>query len=198
MLGTVALYFRQPRSPLGRDFELMGRLAALAAIAIERKRSEEALRHSEAQYRSLFENVIEGVYRSTVKGRFEAVNPALAHMLGHDTVDDLLTVMDMATLFTDSNERDHLISTLHRDGVVREAECQLRRRDGTQVTVLINARVIRGEESAITGYEGTITDITVRKRANCSFTKRRRRHRSRCSRSAMRSSRPMPMAASST
>ena len=165
MLGTVALYFKQPRSPLRRDFELMGRLTALAAIAIERKRSEEALRHSEAQYRSLFENVIEGVYRSTVKGRFEAVNPALAHMLGHDTVDDLLTVMDMATLFTDSNERGHLISTLHRDGVVREAECQLRRRDGTQVTVLINARVIRGEESAITGYEGTITDITVRKRA---------------------------------
>ena len=151
--------------PPPRDFELMGRLTALAAIAIERKRSEEALRHSEAQYRSLFENVIEGVYRSTVKGRFEAVNPALAHMLGYDTVDDLLTVADMATLFTDSNERDHVISTLHRDGVVREAECQLRRRDGTQITVLINARVIRGEESAITGYEGTITDITVRKRA---------------------------------
>ncbi len=165
MLGTVALYFKQPRSPLRRDFELMGRLTALAAIAIERKRSEEALRHSEAQYRSLFENVIEGVYRSTVKGRFEAVNPALAHMLGYDSVDDLLTVADMATLFTDSNERDHVISTLHRDGVIREAECQLRRRDGTQVTVLINARVIRGEESAITGYEGTITDITVRKRA---------------------------------
>ena len=68
MLGTVALYFKQPRSPLRRDFELMGRLTALAAIAIERKRSEEALRHSEAQYRSLFENVIEGVYRSTVMG----------------------------------------------------------------------------------------------------------------------------------
>ena len=85
MLGTVALYFKQPRSPLRRDFELMCRLTALAAIAIERKRSEEALRRSEAQYRSLFENVIEGVYRSTVQGRFEAVNPALAHMLGYDT-----------------------------------------------------------------------------------------------------------------
>ena len=165
MLGTVALYFKQPRSPLRRDFELMGRLTALAAIAIERKRSEEALRHSEAQYRSLFENVIEGVYRSTVKGRFEAVNPALAHMLGYDTVEDLLTIPDMATLFTDANEREHAILTLHRDGVIREAECQLRRRDGMHVTVLLNARVIRGDDSEITGYEGTITDITVRKRA---------------------------------
>ncbi len=165
MLGTVALYFRQPRSPLRRDFELMGRLTALAAIAIERKRSEEALRHSEAQYRSLFENVIEGVYRSTVAGRFEAVNPALAQMLGYDCVEDLLAVPDMASIFANPRERDHVISTLHRDGVTRESECQLRRRDGTPVTVLINARVIRGESSEIAGYEGTITDITVRKRA---------------------------------
>ncbi|MDH5226791.1 MAG: PAS domain S-box protein, partial [Gammaproteobacteria bacterium] len=165
MLGTVALYFMQPRSPLRRDFELMNRLTALAAIAIERKRSEEALRHSEAQYRSLFDNVIEGVYRSTANGRFEAVNPALAHMLGYDSVDDLMTVDDMSAVFVNTAERDHVITTLHRDGVVREAECQLRRRDGTQIVTLINARVIRGEKSEITGYEGTITDITVRKRA---------------------------------
>ncbi len=165
MLGTVALYFTQPRSPLRRDFELMSRLTTLAAIAIERKRSEEALRHSEAQYRSLFENVIEGVYRSTVQGRFEAVNPALAHMLGYDSVEDLLAVADMATIYMNPNERDHVISVLHRNGVVREAECLLQRRDGTQITVLINARVIRGEKDEVTGYEGTITDITVRKRA---------------------------------
>ncbi len=165
MLGTVALYFRQPRSPLRRDFELMGRLTALAAIAIERKRSEEALRHSEAQYRSLFENVIEGVYRSTVNGRFEAANPALAQMLGYDTVDDLLTVTDMSTVYTNPDDRNQVITVLHRDGVIRDAECQLRRRDGTQITVLNNARVIRGENSEITGYEGTITDISVRKRA---------------------------------
>jgi len=68
-------------------------------------------------------------------------------------------------VYADSNEGDQVITTLHRDGVIREAECQLRRRDGTQITVLINARVIRGEKSEITGYEGTITDITVRKRA---------------------------------
>ena len=58
-----------------------------------------------------------------------------------------------------------MITALHRDGIVRDAECQLRRRDGTQIVVLINARVIRGDQSQITGYEGTITDITVRKRA---------------------------------
>ena len=77
MLGTVALHFRQPRSPLKRDFELMARLTALAGIAIDRKHSEEALRRSEARYRGLFENVIEGVYRTDANGRLESANPAL-------------------------------------------------------------------------------------------------------------------------
>ena len=62
---------------LKRDFELMARLTALAGIAIERMRAEEALRRSEARYRGLFENVIEGVYRATGDGRLESVNPAL-------------------------------------------------------------------------------------------------------------------------
>jgi diguanylate cyclase (GGDEF)-like protein/PAS domain S-box-containing protein len=164
MLGTVALYFHQPRSPLRRDFELMSRLTALAGIAIERKRSEEALRRSEAQYRSLFENVIEGVYRSTVDGRFEAANPALVQMLGYGSADELLAV-DNRPIYANEAERDRVIAALHRDGMVREFESQLRRRDGSLITVQENARVIRSAEGQVIGYEGTLTDITERKRA---------------------------------
>ncbi len=109
MLGTVALYFSGPRSPLRRDFELMSRLTALAGIAIERKRSEDALRRSEAQYRGLFENVMEGVYRSTANGRFEAVNPALAQMLGYDTIDELLALPETARLYANPAEREAII-----------------------------------------------------------------------------------------
>jgi diguanylate cyclase (GGDEF)-like protein/PAS domain S-box-containing protein len=165
ILGTVALYFRQARSPLRRDFELMSRLTALAAIAIERKRSEDALRRSEAQYRSLFENVIEGVYRSTADGKFEAVNPALVQMLGYDSVEELLAIPSTRDIYASSDERAQIVATLHASGVVRQAECQLRRRDGTQITGVENARVIHNEHGDIAGYEGTITDVTVRKRA---------------------------------
>jgi diguanylate cyclase (GGDEF)-like protein/PAS domain S-box-containing protein len=165
MLGTVALYFRQPRSPLKRDFELMGRLTALAAIAIERKRSEEALRESEARYRGLFENVIEGVYRTTVDGRFEAVNPAFVAMLGYDSSAELMAVPSTREIYANSSDNEQIIATLHREGVVRNADCQLRRRDGTLITVVENARVVRGENGEIVGYEGTIADISIRKRA---------------------------------
>jgi len=165
ILGTVALYFHHPRSPLARDFELMARLTALAAIAIEREQSEQALRCSESRYRGLFENVIEGVYRATPDGTLEAANPALVSMLGYGTVEDLLAVPSTLDLYVDPQDRERVLRALHQDGLVRDAEYRLRRRDGSVITVVENARVVRAGDGAVSGYEGTITDITERKRA---------------------------------
>jgi len=165
ILGTVALYFHHPRSPLKRDFELMARLTALAGIAIEREQSEAAIRCSESRYRGLYENVIEGVYRATPAGRLEAVNPALVEMLGFERVEDLLALPSTHELYADVADREQVVGRLHRDGIVRNAEYQLRRRDGTLITVVENARVVRDADGVIVGYEGTLADITERKRA---------------------------------
>jgi diguanylate cyclase (GGDEF)-like protein/PAS domain S-box-containing protein len=165
ILGTVALYFHHPRSPLRRDFELMARLTALAGIAIEREQSEAALRCSEARYRGLFENVIEGVYRATAAGHIEAANPALVEMLGYERVEELRALPSTRVLYADPADREQVVTALHRDGIVRNAEYQLRRRDGTVITVVENARVVRDADGAIAGYEGTLADITERKRA---------------------------------
>jgi len=112
MIGTVALYFHRPRSPLKRDFELMGRLTALAGIAFERKQSEAALRSSEARYRGLFENVIEGVYHADASGRLESVNPALVSMLGYETDEELLALPSTASLYVDPADRDRVLAAL--------------------------------------------------------------------------------------
>jgi diguanylate cyclase (GGDEF)-like protein/PAS domain S-box-containing protein len=165
ILGTVALYFHHPRSPLRRDFELMARLTALAGIAIEREQSEAALRCSEARYRGLFENVIEGVYRTTAEGRIESANPALVEMLGYERVEELRALPSTRVLYADPADREQVLEALHRDGIVRNAEYQLCRRDGTVITIVENARVVRDADGTIVGYEGTLADITERKRA---------------------------------
>jgi diguanylate cyclase (GGDEF)-like protein/PAS domain S-box-containing protein len=165
MIGTVALYFRTPRVPRKRDFELMGRLTALAGIAVERKQSEAALRSSEARYRGLFENVIEGVYLADVSGRLESVNPALVTMLGYANDADLLALPSTASLYVDPADRERVVASLHRDGRVQSAEYQLRCRDGSVITVLENARILRDRQGGIAGYEGTLTDISTRKLA---------------------------------
>ena len=164
VLGTVALYFHQPRSPLRRDFELMTRLTALAGIAIERKQAEQALRDSEGRFRELFENVVEGVFRSRADGRLESANPALVAMLGYESVEELLAMPSMLPLHVDPAVREAAIETLQREGRIRNAELQLRRRDGTVLTVVSNARALRNEGGEIVGYEGTIADISERKR----------------------------------
>jgi diguanylate cyclase (GGDEF)-like protein/PAS domain S-box-containing protein len=163
MLGTVAIYFHTPRSPMKRDFELMGRLTALAGIAIERRQSEEALRRSEARYRGLFENVIEGVYRTDTSGRLESVNPALVKMLGYQREEDLLALPTTESLYVDAVDRSRVVEVLNRDGRVHSAEYQLRRQDGRVITVLENARVVRDADGTIAGYEGTLADISKRK-----------------------------------
>jgi len=165
ILGTVALYFHHPRSPLKRDFELMARLTALAGIAIEREQAEAAMRNSESRYRGLFENVIEGVYRSTPEGRLESANPALVEMLGFSSAEELLSHPSTISLYVDPGQRESVVRTLNEQGIVRNAEYQLRRRDGSVITVVENARVVRDSDGAVQGYEGTLADITVRKRA---------------------------------
>ena len=55
----------------------------------------------------------------------EAVNPSFAHMLGYDSIDELMIVHEMNRLYALESERDAIISALHRDSFVREAECQL-------------------------------------------------------------------------
>jgi diguanylate cyclase (GGDEF)-like protein/PAS domain S-box-containing protein len=165
IIGTVALYFHRPRTPLRRDFELMARLTALAGIAIERKQSEQALRSSEARYRGLFENVIEGVYRTDSSGRLESVNPALVTMLGFERDDELLSLPSTDSLYVDPADRERVVAALHRDGRIQSAEYQLRCRDGRVITVLENARLLRDATGAIAGYEGTLADITTRKLA---------------------------------
>ena len=70
----------------------MARMTQLAGIAIERRMAESALRASEARYRRLFDNVMEGVYSSTREGRFLSVNPALARMVGFSSPTELLSL----------------------------------------------------------------------------------------------------------
>src|ERR687890_1218030 len=57
-------------------------------------------RRAEKKYRSIFENAVEGIFQSTVDGRFLTANPAMARMLGYESPEELLGAI--------SNIRDQL------------------------------------------------------------------------------------------
>ncbi len=175
VLGTFATYLRRTGMPSRRDLELVGRMAQLARIAIERRRSDDALRESEGRIRGLFDNVVEGLYQVTLDGYLLSANPALIAMLGYASLDELRGIGSTDRLYADPALRRELIEKLKAEGKLVEAEYQLKRRDGTVITITENARLNRDERGQPVGFEGTITDITERKRAEQQFYEEKER-----------------------
>jgi diguanylate cyclase (GGDEF)-like protein/PAS domain S-box-containing protein len=143
----------------------MARAAQLAGIAIERRLAEEALRGSEAKFRGLFESIAEGVYQSGRDGRLLSVNPAFVAMLGYRNAEELYALPSVAALYWDPADRAEFTRRVEAEGEIRDAEFLMRRRDGQQLVILENARPRRDGAGRILGYEGTIANITERKRA---------------------------------
>ena len=147
----------------GHESETPGALAMMTDIT-ERKRAEYALRRSEERFRNLFETVLEGVYRSTPDGRILAANPMLLQMLGFANESELAGIRIAEDLYVEPQVRQRLLERLEHEGRLQNVEYELRRRDGGIISVLENARVERDETGTVLYYEGTLTDITPRKR----------------------------------
>ncbi|HSN04765.1 MAG TPA: PAS domain S-box protein [Nitrospira sp.] len=148
------------QSPLGTFY------SGIIRDITRRKQVEEARRQAEARYRSVVENTVEGIFQTTPDGRFLMANPSLARMLRYDSPDALVsTVTDLARqLYADPQKRAEFQRLLRQRGVVREFETEVLCRDGSVISVSVNAREVRDERGALLHYEGTVEDVTERKR----------------------------------
>jgi PAS domain S-box-containing protein len=89
ILGTVAIYYREPRQPLPSELELIARSAQIIRLAIKRKREEEALRESEEKFRTLFENAGDAIF--LMEGEhFADCNARTLQMFGCQTRDQIV------------------------------------------------------------------------------------------------------------
>ncbi|MEP6883778.1 MAG: PAS domain S-box protein [Gammaproteobacteria bacterium] len=164
VVGTFAVYRRQAGIPLPKDHELMSRMAQIAGIAIERRGAEDALRNSEVKFRGLFESMMEGVYQTSRDGRILVANPAFVNMMGYGSAEELYQLPAVA-LYWYPGDRETFMRRVETEGELHNEEYVLRRKDGTVVVVMDSSRVVRDKQGLVTGYEGTLNDITERKRA---------------------------------
>jgi len=130
-----------------------------------RKRSLSALKEAERRYYNLFENALEGIFRTTPAGKFLDANPALARIFGCETPLDLMrTYTDPATqLYIDPRRRAQFIELLNRQGSVSGFESQVRKKSGEIIWISENARAVHDEDGSIVCFEGTVEDVTERK-----------------------------------
>ncbi len=152
--------------------KLLQRIAELKKLEMERKKTEEDLRFSEAKFRGLFENVFDGIYQTTPDGKIISANPALVQMLGYDSEAELLTIDIAHDLYANPEDRGILAQRLEKKGELRNVELVLKRKDGDHIIVLENARAVRDRQGKVLYYEGTLTDITKRKKAEEALEKR--------------------------
>jgi PAS domain S-box-containing protein/putative nucleotidyltransferase with HDIG domain len=144
-----------------------GSLAAWQGLMLditERVQAEMALRESETKYRTLFENVPDGVYRTTLDGKILTANPALVDMLACDSLEELLQ-KSVYDFYPEKQDRDAFVQKVNGLDEVVNAETTLRRKDGELIVVLENFSAVHGADDQIEYYEGTMTDITEVKRA---------------------------------
>ncbi|HEX6709213.1 MAG TPA: PAS domain S-box protein [Rubrobacter sp.] len=133
----------------------------------DRREAEEERLRAEEKYRSIFENAVEGIFQTTVDGRFLTANPAMARMFGYESPEELLdAISDIGDqLYIDPERREEFYRLAVQDGFVSGFEIQMLRKDGSPMWASVNARAIHDAAGDITGYEGTVEDITGRKRA---------------------------------
>ena len=131
----------------------------------ERQQATEALRIAEAKYRSIFENVTEGIFQTSPDGRFLSANPALARILGYLTPEELMeSVTDIKyELYIDPRRRDEFIQAIAQLGAVSDFESLVYSNGGNVMWISENARAVYDQTNQILYYEGTVQDITTRK-----------------------------------
>ncbi|MFZ1206490.1 MAG: response regulator [Candidatus Acidiferrales bacterium] len=125
----------------------------------KRKQAEAALRQSEARYRGLVNNSTYGIYWVTHKGDLLDANPALAHMLGYDSVSELLTIGNSGVLYVNPLDRERVHGEYLLAGRVHTT-VEWKRKDSKAITVRLNSWQGAGSEHADPYVEVIVEDVT--------------------------------------
>jgi PAS domain S-box-containing protein len=131
----------------------------------ERKLVEQKLKESENRLRSLYENATIGMYRTTPDGQILFANPAMVGMLGYSSFEELSGLSLESDLFGFKYDRKLFKTNLEKYGDLRGYEGAWTSRNGNLVYIRESAKAFTDENGVIQYYEGTVEDITLRKKA---------------------------------
>jgi diguanylate cyclase (GGDEF)-like protein/PAS domain S-box-containing protein len=142
-----------------------GTFDSLAAEQIEQRVMQ--LQRSEETYRSMFENATDGVFQTTADGQYLNCNRALAQIYGYEGPEELKgSVRDIKRqLYVDDGTRPLFIQLMHKHDHVSGFEARIYRKDGSIIWISETARAVRDDYGKFLYFEGFVSDITARKRA---------------------------------
>ncbi|MCS7186101.1 MAG: GAF domain-containing protein [Armatimonadota bacterium] len=159
-LGRLNVSFNSPRNFTDDEINLTQTIAHHLAFAIAHKEAEERVLRSEREFRSLFENAVVGIYRSTPEGRFLMANETLARINGYDSVEELMNLDIPTQIYLNPEDRARFKKLMVEQGFVSDYRYPIKRKDGSIGWVTKWARAVRDEDGEVIYYEGFVLDIT--------------------------------------
>lgn len=133
-----------------------------ASVNYKARKAEEernaAIKKSETKYRSIIDNSLEGIFQSTLEGKWITVNKSMSRILGYENVKEMMSD-GVKDIYVDEQDRKRLINELKQNGKVENWRIRLKRKDGSIAVVRLNDRFIQNENGEPI-FEGNIYDIT--------------------------------------
>jgi PAS domain S-box-containing protein len=147
-----------------RSGETLG-LVGVARDITQLIETEQALREAEEKFRGIFENSVEGIYQTSLDGRFLRVNPALARIYGYASPEEVMELItDVRTqVYVEAGRREVFVQKLLTDGSITGFESEIYRKGGSKIWVSESARVVRDREGRPLYFEGSLEDVSARK-----------------------------------
>ena len=168
VVGTLNINaLSRPRPFTLAQLKVLTILAGTAAAALESASLYSQVRRAEQNYRSIFENAVEGIFQATPDRRLLTANPSMARILGYDSPQELIASFNDigAELYVDPAAAEEVTRTLEAEGIVQGFEFEAYRKDGEKIWLSLNIRLIRDDNDNALFREGAIEDITEQKRA---------------------------------
>ena len=131
-------------------------------------------RSAEDKYRLLFEQVQEGVYVATPKGRLLDCNDAFVRLLGYERREELLSRNLDEDIRIDAGQREAFRRHIEQDDYVRNFEVTMRRKNGSLLLVAESSFATRDGAGNIERYQGFVLDVTEKRRAEDEMRRRNR------------------------
>ncbi len=152
---------------LGRNHLSAEVLRHTVYCSIARQQERLELVAEKNNYYGLFDHLVEGIFRTTVNGHYLLANIALARIYGYETPMELMaSIKDIAgRLYVDHGRREEFVRLMTENDTLSGFESRIYRKDGTIIWIAENCRAVRDAQGKLLYYEGTVEDITERKRA---------------------------------
>ena len=152
---------------LGREQLSAATLGHAIHCSIARQFERLALVEEKNNYYDIFDHLVEGIFRTTVNGRYLLANVALARIYGYDSPVELMaSITDIAgNLYVEHGRREEFVRLMQENDTLSGFESRIYRKDGSIIWISENCRAVRDGQGKVLYYEGTVEDITERKRA---------------------------------